>query len=163
MDEILNVRWATEDPNPTEKIAEEKRVTEMGREAISGMLDENLIEAAQTLRALEEGDEKDYYHIEASRSGGGDDDVNDDEAERGGEEEVEERPTKRVKQSNRNGTSKGGGLFDSEALDNLKFYAELARKQAEEERERRLKTKSKVPAVSAVSLLGGYGSGDESD
>lgn len=147
MEEILNVRWATEDPNPTEKVAEEKRVKEMGQEAISGMIDEGLIEAAQTLRTLEEGEEEDFYHIEASVP----------EPELVEEEEIE-RPVKKAKSG-----SGRGGLFDEEALDNLKFYADLARKQAEEERERKRKVPLKTGPVGMKSLLGGYGSGDESD
>ena len=134
-------RWATEDPNPTEKVAEDKRIEEEGQKAISGMLDENLVEAAQTLRALEDGDEADFYPIEHSAP------------ER--EEEVDERPVKKAR------TGDGRGLFDDEAMDNLRFYADMARKQAQEDNER--KRKMPVKAVGVVSMLGGYGSGDESD
>jgi hypothetical protein len=114
----------------------------MGQKAISGMLDEQLIEATQTLRALEDGDEEDFYPIEPSRP--------DDE-----EEEAEEfRPVKKAK------TNGSGVLLDEDALDNLKYYAEMARKQAEEDRERA--SKRKVPAKAAgLGMLGGYGS--ESD
>ncbi|KAF8176724.1 hypothetical protein K438DRAFT_2022546 [Mycena galopus ATCC 62051] len=33
-DEILNVRWATEDPNPVQKVAEKRRLVDMGQEVI---------------------------------------------------------------------------------------------------------------------------------
>nr|XP_031858939.1 pre-mRNA-splicing factor CWC2 [Kwoniella shandongensis]KAA5526011.1 pre-mRNA-splicing factor CWC2 [Kwoniella shandongensis] len=148
-DEILNVRWATEDPNPGEIIAEQKRIEEVGQKAISGMLDENLVEAAQTIRALEDGDEQDFYPIEASKP-------ESEEAEE--EEEEDSRPIKKSKSS----AGTANGIFDADALDNLKFYADLAKKQAEEERER--VKERKVPSKPAItSLLGGYGSGDESD
>ena len=134
-------RWATEDPNPQEKIDEQKRISEQGQKAISGMLDENLVEATQALRALEDGDEEDYYPIEASAPS----------------PEEDERPSKK----SRADTGSGGGkigMFDGDAIDNIKFYAEMARKQAEEERQR------KTPAKAGLAgLLGGYGSGDESD
>ena len=105
------------------------------------MLDENLVEAAQTLRALEDGDEEDFYPIEPSIA----------------QVEVEEiRPAKKV-----NANGGGHGLFDEEAMDNLRFYAEMARKQANEEAERKRKLPSRPVAV--ASLLGGYDSANESD
>lgn len=136
-DTSILFRWATEDPNPGEKIAEEKRIEGIGQKAIAGMLDEDLVEATQAVRALEDGDVEDFYHIEASKPE---------------EEEEEDRPAKKSKSE--------GGFFNADALDNIKFYAELAKKQAEEEREK----VRKVPARQVgMSLLGGYGSGDESD
>jgi hypothetical protein len=106
------------------------------------MLDEELIEATQTLRALEDGDEEDFYPIEASKP-----DANE-------QEEEDDRPAKRI----RNGESGGhGGMLGGEALENIRFYAEMSRKQAEEERKR------KVPVKTGMTLLGGYSSGDESD
>ncbi|WVR07818.1 pre-mRNA-splicing factor CWC2 [Kwoniella sp. DSM 27419] len=161
-DEILNVRWATEDPNPGEKQAEAKRLEEEGQKAIAGMLDDELVEATQAVRALEDGDVEDFYHIEASKPDGEDQEA----AERAyagepGSDEEEARPAKKA----RNGTG-AGGFFDADALDNLKYYAELAKKQAEEDQQRA--NGRKVPPAAAkpagmASLLGGYGSGDESD
>jgi len=153
MDEVLNVRWATEDPNPGEKVAEEKRIQEMGQKAISGMLDEELIEATQTLRALEDGDEEDFYPIEASRP--------EDEADVEDEEDEEDAPppVKKARNGDTNGSGKGGnGLLHGEALENIKFYAEMARKQAEEQRQRKIPVK---PV--GMALLGGYESGHETD
>ena len=54
-DEILNVRWATEDPNPESKVAEKRRLEDMGREAIQSKMDPKIIEAMRAVRALEEG------------------------------------------------------------------------------------------------------------
>ena len=119
------------------------------------MLDENLIEATQALRALEDGDEEDFYPIEASVP-----------------EADDEPPAKRAKAGPTNGSrdattaaveaprSADIGMLKGDALDNIRYYAEMARKQAEEDRKR------KVPAAKKVGmagLLGGYGSGDESD
>ncbi|KAL7418293.1 Pre-mRNA-splicing factor [Cryptotrichosporon argae] len=140
MDEIINVRWATEDPNPTEKIAEDKRIAKAGRDAISTMLDPTLVEAEQTLRALEDGDEVDYYPIEPSAPS---------------PEPVEVRGAKR----GRDGAGGGGGLIDEDALENIKFYADMARKRAEEDRDRK-RAKPAAPAAKAGvgALLGGYAS-----
>ncbi|KAH9945113.1 uncharacterized protein BXZ73DRAFT_38446 [Epithele typhae] len=54
-DEILNVRWATEDPNPTSKVSEKRRLEDMGREAIQAKMDPRIIDAMRSMRALEDG------------------------------------------------------------------------------------------------------------
>ena len=54
-DEILNVRWATEDPNPTQKVAEKRRLEELGQEAIRTRMDPRIVKAMRAVRALEEG------------------------------------------------------------------------------------------------------------
>ena len=54
-DEILNVRWATEDPNPVSKVAEKRRLEEMGQEAIQARMDPRIVEAMRAVRALEDG------------------------------------------------------------------------------------------------------------
>ncbi|ODO05438.1 pre-mRNA-splicing factor CWC2 [Cryptococcus wingfieldii CBS 7118] len=144
-DEILNVRWATEDPNPGEKVAEAQRIEEIGQKAIAGMLDDELVEATQTIRALEDGDVEDLYEIEASA-----DHAQNGEGGEGEGEGEEGRPAKR---------GKTDGFFGADALDNIKFYADLARKQAEERVKERKVPEKKV----GMALLGGYGSGDESD
>ncbi|EED77096.1 predicted protein [Postia placenta Mad-698-R] len=54
-DEILNVRWATEDPNPVSKVQEKRRLEDMGREAIQARMDPRIIDAVRAVRALEDG------------------------------------------------------------------------------------------------------------
>ncbi|KAF8147492.1 hypothetical protein B0H34DRAFT_785824 [Crassisporium funariophilum] len=54
-DEILNVRWATEDPNPVQKVAEKRRLEDMGQEAIKARMDPRIVDAMRSVRALEEG------------------------------------------------------------------------------------------------------------
>jgi hypothetical protein len=53
-DEILNVRWATEDPNPTTKVIEKRRLEEIGTAAIASKLDPRMVDAMRSVRALEE-------------------------------------------------------------------------------------------------------------
>ncbi|KAG6332768.1 hypothetical protein ID866_6324 [Astraeus odoratus] len=55
-DEILNVRWATEDPNPVSKEQEKRRLEEQGQEAIKARMDPRIVDAMRAVRALEEGD-----------------------------------------------------------------------------------------------------------
>ena len=50
-DEILNVRWATEDPNPTSKVEERERLEAMGREAIQAKMDPRIVDAMRAVRA----------------------------------------------------------------------------------------------------------------
>jgi len=54
-DEILNVRWATEDPNPVQKVAEKRRLEDMGQEAIKARMDLRIVDAMRAVRALEDG------------------------------------------------------------------------------------------------------------
>lgn len=54
-DEILNVRWATEDPNPVSKEQEKQRLEEEGEEAIAARMDPRIVDAMRAVRALEEG------------------------------------------------------------------------------------------------------------
>lgn len=136
--ENTDSRWATEDPNPGQQKAEDKRIAEEGRKVIASKIQDEFVEAVQSVRALEEGDEQDFYPIEAP-----------DEPE----EEDDERPAKRAR------ADEPTGLLGGEALDNIKYYAELARKQAEEARKR----KAPAPKASGMALLGGYSSGDDSD
>lgn len=58
-DEILNVRWATEDPNPTTKQLEKRKLEEWGQEAIAKKLQEGahdeFVDAVKSVKALEDG------------------------------------------------------------------------------------------------------------
>jgi len=153
MDEILNVRWATEDPNPGGKKAEDDRIAREGRKVIASKLDENLVEAAQTLRALEEGNEDEFYPIEASEE----------------VEEVEDhRPAKRARGETSNSGSSApapgpAGILGGDTLENIKYYAEMARKQAEEARTRKTPATAAKPKATGVALLGGYGSDSDDE
>ncbi|KAG2083851.1 hypothetical protein BD769DRAFT_1723566 [Suillus cothurnatus] len=50
-DEILNVRWATEDPNPVQKVAEKRRLEEIGQEAIKARMDPRIVDAMRAVLA----------------------------------------------------------------------------------------------------------------
>jgi hypothetical protein len=123
-DEILNVRWATEDPNPTSKVEERERLEAMGREAIQAKMDPRIIEAMRAVRALEEGVVLEDDGLEA------------DETE-------EEPPAKRQKleienddeatpepPAIRQDSPKPTGLLSADTLESLKYFTEIRQRNA---------------------------------
>jgi len=52
-DEVLNVRWATEDPNPTAKVAEKRRLEDLGETGIAKRLPGDLVRAVREMDELE--------------------------------------------------------------------------------------------------------------
>jgi hypothetical protein len=67
--EVLNVRWATEDPNPAQIRVEKRRVEHEGKKAIEGKIDAGFAEAAMAVQALEEGREEDLYALPGETGG----------------------------------------------------------------------------------------------
>ena len=135
-DEILNVRWATEDPNPTTKVIEKRRLEEIGTKAIQGKLDPRMVDAMRSMRALEEGE-----------------DMNDEEnAAAYSEEEAPEEPATKKRKMEEEPPK--NGLLSSETLKGIKALAEV--------RNKRLGVQ---PVVSkpGLSALAAYGSDDDDD
>lgn len=137
-------RWATEDPNPVQKVAEHRRIERLGAQGVATKINPDLIEAVQSVQTLEKEEEEDYYPIEASAPE---------------ESNGDERPSKRARTDDGE-TKSNGGLLGHEAIDNLKYFADLAREQAESARKRKEDTKP-VVKPNAMGLLGGYGSDSE--
>lgn len=52
-DEVLNVRWATEDPNPKAKVYEYERLVEMGHKGIGSKLTDEFVAAVRRMDELE--------------------------------------------------------------------------------------------------------------
>ncbi|EGG03594.1 uncharacterized protein MELLADRAFT_117275 [Melampsora larici-populina 98AG31] len=66
-EEVLNVRWATEDPNPSAKRGEHSRLIKLGEEAIAGKLNPELVQAVKALDQLESlGHSSDNDHEESN-------------------------------------------------------------------------------------------------
>ncbi|RDX57183.1 hypothetical protein OH76DRAFT_1424846 [Lentinus brumalis] len=103
-DEILNVRWATEDPNPTSKVAEKRRLEDMGREAIQARIDPRIVDAVRSIRALEEGVELEP------------------------EEEMPEEEDRGAKRPRLMEESHRTGILSADAMEGLKYFAEIRRK-----------------------------------
>ncbi|KAF8972302.1 hypothetical protein BDZ97DRAFT_1901372 [Flammula alnicola] len=124
-DEILNVRWATEDPNPVQKVAEKRRLEDMGQEAIKARMDPRIVDAMRAVRALEEGEPLDEDYQE--------------------EDEQDEPETKRRRLENGSAEDEGSasppplpqqqaaplnptGLLSADTLEGLKYFAEIRKR-----------------------------------
>jgi hypothetical protein len=140
-DEILNVRWATEDPNPTTKVIEKRRLEEIGTKAIQGKLDPRMVDAMRSIRALEEGED---LHDGA------------EDGMDGSEEEASEEPAskRRKMEEAQPEEPPRNGLLSAETLKGIKALAEMRNKRA-----------GVKPVVSkpGLSALAAYGSDDDDD
>ena len=122
-DEILNVRWATEDPNPVQKVAEKRRLEDMGQEAIKARMDPRIVDAMRAVRALEDGVLVD-------------DDVDEQD---GYIEEQDEPESKRRRLELESGDIQSeapslpppnpGGLLSADTLEGLKYFAQIRSRQ----------------------------------
>lgn len=122
-DEILNVRWATDDPNPVAQVSEKRRLEDLGQEAIKSKIDMRVVDAMRAVRALEEGVTLD------------DDDVEVEDIQM-----LEERDPKRRRLELENGsnndedvgslpppltTTTNSSLLSADTLEGLKYFAEI--------------------------------------
>lgn len=154
-DEILNVRWATEDPNPVSKVSEKRRLEEMGQEAIKARMDPRIVDAMRSVRALEEGHDLD---------------VEDDEIEGQGQGQPDPK-RRRLAVENRDGSAESEdapntppqqqivpGLLNADTLEGLKYFAEIRQRHAGIATAHQQRT----PTISSAGLgLADYGSDDE--
>ncbi|KAF9260042.1 hypothetical protein L218DRAFT_1079572 [Marasmius fiardii PR-910] len=157
-DEILNVRWATEDPNPVSKVKERERLEELGQKAIRENMDTRVVDAMRSIRALEEGDTvaEDGYLLEDGEG----------EAESDNEEDDEEPAPKRRRLDNgdsvsppQNESPKPQGLLSADAMEGLKYFAEIRKKNGLAAPVTR--PKPAPPPVTGGLNLGDYGSDEE--
>jgi hypothetical protein len=124
-DEILNVRWATEDPNPVQKVAEKRRIEELGQDAIRARMDPKIVDAMRAVRALEDADQL----LEDEH---GDSPVSQNIDEDGEPEvkkqrlEVENEPSPPT--SEQTDPSKPPDLLNSDALQGLQYFAEIRKR-----------------------------------
>ncbi|PFH47075.1 hypothetical protein AMATHDRAFT_153006 [Amanita thiersii Skay4041] len=148
-DEILNVRWATEDPNPTQKVLEKRRLQELGKEAIQARMDPRIVDAMRMVRALEDG-------VILDEEGN----LPEDQ-----DEEGENGPTsKRRRLEIEKGPSlvpaeppASNGILNTDALESLRYFAEIRKKNGSAPPVQ----KRAQPPPTGLGL-GGYGS-DEDD
>lgn len=145
-DEILNVRWATEDPNPTSKVAEKRRLEEIGREAIQARMDPRIVDAMRSMRALEEGVELEQ-----------DEEMPDEDGREAKRPRLIEEAQAEVSPSPPPPpeTEQKSGILSADALEGLKYFAEIRRKNG-------LGSAAPPPpkAVAAPPPSGGLGLGD---
>jgi hypothetical protein len=150
-DEILNVRWATEDPNPTSKVAEKRRLEELGQVAIRARMDPRVVDAMQAVRALEEGRE---YHAE-------DGDADDEDMEAGADQPDGKRRRIEMPEAGADPElekPQGLGLLNAETLESLRYFSELRRQNGAAPAPA---PSTRVQQPAAGLGLGDYGSDDE--
>ena len=164
-DEILNVRWATEDPNPETKVAEKRRLEEMGQEAVRARMDPRIVDAVRAIRALEDGDVVD----EAGNliEGGAAEDEGD---ERGAKRQrIDEGPSEEEQERLMEESlaeleqSQPTGLLSADTLQGLKYFAQIRQQHAPSPpvQQKAGATKVAIPAQPGLGLMD-YGS-DEDD
>jgi len=156
-DEILNVRWATEDPNPTSKVAEKRRLEEMGREAIQARMDPRILQAERQLKALEDGvvleegdedyDAREMDEVDAQGEYEGEDEDDTPDAKR---RRIESPPSQGYQ------SPASTGLLSTDTLEGLKYFAEIRKRTGGPS----VATAKPVAAPVGISL-GDYGSDDE--
>lgn len=158
-DEILNVRWATEDPNPESKVTEKRRLEEMGREAIQARMDPRIVEAMRAVRALEDGDvledEADLQEQDEEMDGAPQAKRRRLEMESGeqvqeGEEDVEVPEPEAPKPT---------GLLSADTLESLKYFQEI-RQRTGQAHALPSGVASKPPSSTGLGLAD-YGSDEE--
>jgi hypothetical protein len=161
-DEILNVRWATEDPNPVQKVAEKRRLEEMGQEAIAARMDPRIVDAMRAVRALEDGDALDDDGQLLLENGGDTADIDDDTHERGAKRQ---RIDSEAEEDNDDDASavpslpappQPKGLLSADTLEGLRYFAEIKARTAPP-----VAKSAPRPPTTATIDLGGYGSDDD--
>ncbi|KAI0367955.1 hypothetical protein BV20DRAFT_1023333 [Pilatotrama ljubarskyi] len=150
-DEILNVRWATEDPNPTSKVAEKRRLEEMGREAIQAKMDPRIVDAVRAMRALEEGVEVD-------------EEMNEDGRETKRQRLIEDAPEAPAHEPSpppqQEQPQPNSGILSADALEGLKYFAEIRKKNGLGSAAPPPKTAAAPPPPQGLGL-GDYASDEE--
>ncbi|KAF8340331.1 uncharacterized protein EI90DRAFT_2966142 [Cantharellus anzutake] len=159
-DEILNVRWATEDPNPVSKVAEKRRLEEIGRAAISAKLDDRIIDAMRSIRALEDGEEVPQPYEEAEDDADGLEDEAGDSRKRRRIEPAEDSYAVPDEPEEVEEQSAANGLLSAEVVQGLKYFAQLRQKGVQFA----IATPESVnPLTKGVGGLADYGSDEDED
>jgi len=156
-DEILNVRWATEDPNPTSKVAEKRRLEEIGQKTIQEKMDPRIVDAMRAMRALEDGDvlgdeageeERDTKRRRLEDGDEGEDSDVDYEQEAALlQAEAEAQQQQQV-----------SGLLSSDTLESLKYFAQIQKQNGVP---RPVASKPSLASAPAGLGLADYASDDE--
>jgi hypothetical protein len=149
-DEILNVRWATEDPNPVQKVAEKRRLEDIGQEAIKARMDPRIVDAMRAVRALEDGVTVD--------------DDADEQIEYIEQEDEPESKRRRldletgdVHSASPSPPPNAAGLLSADTLEGLKYFAQIR------SRHRFLPAQQRPPPLSSKAGLGLADYGSEED
>lgn len=106
-----------------------------------------MIEAVQAVKTLEDGDLEDLYPIPDPL------------------QEDDEPASKRARIEGPPGATPQGGLFGGDAMENIKYFADLARQQVQAQQKQRQEQVKKAQPLkpSASALVGGYGSDSDEE
>lgn len=150
-DEILNVRWATEDPNPVQKVAEKRRLEELGQDAIKARMDPRIVEAMRAVRALEDGDVLDEEGLVLE--------IEDNDTYAMKSHELKRRRIEHSPQASLDEQlPQPKGLLSADTLEGLKYFAEIRNRNGFAQAQNVLQAK---PVTTALGLAD-YGSdGDD--
>lgn len=119
-DEVINLRWATEDPNPTAKIAEQKHLVKTGQEGIAKALDPDFVQAVREMDEFEGLVEpRKREALEAPPA-------DDEQPETGGKRARIEAPAAEPEPQ----PTQPAGILSANAIDSLKFLASLKQQPA---------------------------------
>ncbi|KAF9001563.1 hypothetical protein BDQ17DRAFT_1490892 [Cyathus striatus] len=135
-DEILNVRWATEDPNPQQKSP---------KSGAWRKLDGDALQEGEVMDEEEDGDEPGAKRRRLEIENGDDS---------GGEEEP---PSPQQQQSQPQGPPKPASLLSTDMLESLKYFAEIRKQNGGTPIQQQPRAAPKAAAL----VLGDYGSDDE--
>jgi len=151
------VRWATEDPNPVQKVLEKRRLEGVGKEAVRARMDVGVVDAMRAVRALEEGvvlDEDGNWPVEEGEGAPPASKKQRMAIEDGSEdEEVNSSPPTPTE------PPKLGSILSADALEGLKYFAEIRKRSAESQIA--APKKRALPAAGGGLTLGDYGSDDD--
>lgn len=152
-------RWATEDPNPVQKVAEKRRIEEIGQKAIASKLDPRMVDAVRAIRALEDGEEiPEEYSPEDEEDVDDQQDDNEQQPKRRRIEEVREVPTPNTP------LPPAMGMFSAETIEGLKYFAEIRKARGADITMSVKSAPRPTPkGVASIGGLGDYGSDEESD
>jgi hypothetical protein len=147
-DEILNVRWATEDPNPVQKVAEKRRLEDMGQEAIKARMDPRIVDAMRAVRALEDGVTMDE-----------DADEQNEDIEQQDEPESKRRrlDPESAHLDSPSSPPNAAGLLSADTLEGLKYFAQIRNRHGF------TSTQQRSPPLSSKTGLGLADYGSEED
>ncbi|KAH7930206.1 hypothetical protein BV22DRAFT_1028725 [Leucogyrophana mollusca] len=151
-DEILNVRWATEDPNPVQKVAEKRRLEDLGQEAIQARMDPRIVDAMRAVRALEEGalldEEGGLLELE-----NGDNIIDEPDPKR---QRMDPTPPAQPEQP-----PQPLSLLNADTLEGLKYFAEIRKRSGASLPMASLKAAPPPKPLTTGLGLAGYGSDGE--
>lgn len=147
-DEILNVRWATEDPNPVQKVAEKRRLEDMGQEAIKARMDPRIVDAMRAVRALEDGDVLEEDGLEVLEA---DDEQEDEPGAKRRRIDVDDSPSPQPPEVPPQPT----GLLSADTLEGLKYFAEIRKRNGAGQ------PRMAPPPLTSGLGLANYGSDEE--